>query len=184
MRLVYDKNFKIAKTANDRRLQFVLIFAMLLATTLVVGCVSLSIGPKAASKSSGVTFDSPSGPFSALSDTKADGAWEDKKNGNVISYLSACGDSVDDTPLTESATETFSDLKDLKTIKAQATTFNGREAYDSEVEGSVEGVATRIRAMLFHKNGCLYTLTYVGLAPSFDTDRESFNTFLKSFHAP
>jgi hypothetical protein len=63
-------------------------------------------------------------------------------------------------------------------------TFNGREALSNEVEGLVDGVRTRIHAVVFKKNNCLYTLSYIGVAPAYPKDHPHFDEFLRSFKAP
>lgn len=147
------------------------------------GCVSVNIGPGKTERSADVTFTAPDAPFSPIDGSKADGAWQNRGNGNTISFLSTCNDPAD-PPLEAVARELFTDLKDAKTIANETTIFNGREALSTEVEGRIDGVFTRIRALVFKKNACLYTLSYIGVARSFAADRASFDRFLKSFQAP
>lgn len=159
-------------------------FAIAIASIVfATSCVSVNIGPKGAQKSEGVTYNSPGSPFKQLENARADGAWLNSDNGNSISYLSTCNDPADPS-LETAAREMVADLKDLQTIKSEVTTFNGREALDNEVEGKVEGVSTRIRSMIFKKNGCLYTISMVGITKTFDQDRSRFAEFLKGFRAP
>jgi len=147
------------------------------------GCVSVNIGPGKTERSADVTFAAPSTPFEPIDGSKADGAWQNRKNGNTISFLSTCNDPADPT-LEAVARELFTDLRDAKTITSETTTFNGREALLTEIEGRVDGVLTRIRALVFKKNACLYTLSYIGVARSFGEDRVGFDRFLKGFQAP
>lgn len=156
--------------------------ALSTATGLGAGCVSVNIGQKAGERSEGVDVAPPPSPFEAIK-TRADGAWQNKANGNSISYFSTCNDPAD-PPLDSVARELFADMKNLRIIRQFQTTFGSREALDSEVEGSVEGVPTRIRSMIFKKNGCMYTISYVGITKAFDEDRQRFDTFLRSFRAP
>jgi hypothetical protein len=51
-------------------------------------------------------------------------------------------------------------------------------------EGRVDGVLTRLELMLFKKNNCLYTLSYVALTKSFNDNREAYSKFSESFKAP
>ncbi|MES2963531.1 MAG: hypothetical protein V4760_06545 [Bdellovibrionota bacterium] len=147
------------------------------------GCVSVNIGGSKAERSKGVRVSAPSAPFTEIEGSRADGAWKNSSNGNSISYLSTCNDPAD--PSLETATnELFSDLKAMIVKKQATTTFSGREALDTEVDGKMEGIATRVRSVVFKKNGCLYTLSLVGVAAKFDEDRSKFDQFLTAFEAP
>ena len=168
-------------TSRIRQLR---ISALALALfVLASGCVSVNIGGSKTERSKGVRVTEPASPYREIEGSRADGAWKNPSNGNSISYFSTCNESTD--PSLETATnELFADLKNL-VIKRQATTeFNGREALDSEVEGKMEGILTRVRSIVFKKNGCLYTLSHVGIAAKFDEDRKTFDGFLQSFEAP
>jgi hypothetical protein len=160
------------------------VWAIFITTfAFLTGCISVSVGPKGAEKSKGVEFTPPKSPFESLNDAKADAVWINKKNGNSISYLSTCNDPAD--PTIETATrELFADLKDLNMIKSQTEQFHGREALLSEVEGKSEGVLTKINSLVFKKNGCLYTISLVGLAKSFEADKSQFEKFVAGFEAP
>lgn len=150
---------------------------------VLTGCISLNVGGGSVEKSSGVEFTEPAGSFERLPDTRADRAWLNRSNGNSISYLSTCNDPAD--PSLETATnELFAGLSDLKVVRSSRASFNGRDALTTEVEGKLEGVQTRIRAMVFKKNGCLYTVSYVGIPDAFVKDLHHFENFLQSFEAP
>lgn len=160
-----------------------IVAAVSIASTLATGCVSIKLGPGPGERSTGVQFAPPTEPFSLLPNTKADGAWQNKNNGNSISYYSTCNDPAD-PPLETVTKELFADLKDLKTLQSQTVTFNGREGLESEVEGQIDGVSTRIHALVYKKNNCLYTLSYIALTKSFDEDKGRFLEFMRSFQAP
>lgn len=158
---------------------------VLTAITMVVfcACVSVNLGPKPGERSKGVDYRAPASPYEFLKDTRADGAWQNKSNGNSISYFSTCNDPADPALETVSR-ELFNELKDIRTIKQESSNFNSRESLEMEVEGKVDGVPTRIRALMFKKNGCTYTLSHIGLPKGFDADRRMFDDFLRSFQAP
>lgn len=158
-------------------------FTFAFATLVLSSCVTVSLGGSKAERSKGVRVSLPVAPYREIEGSRADGAWKNPTNGNSISYLSTCNDPAD--PTLETATnELFSDLKNM-VVKKQATTeFNGREALDTEVEGKMEGIVTRVRSVVFKKNGCLYTLSHVGIASKFEEDRPKFDQFLSSFEAP
>lgn len=143
----------------------------------------MNLGPKGAEHSKGVEYNAPSAPYQKLKDAKADGAWQNSQNGNSISYFSMCNDPAD--PSIESvARELLSDLRDAKVLRQMSLTYNAREALETEIEGKVDGVLTRIRTLIFKKNGCTYTLSQIGIPRAFEDDRSRFNEFLKGFRAP
>lgn len=160
-----------------------LALALAISIPSLAACVTVNIGGSKVERSKGVRVTLPAAPYEEIENTRADGAWKNPSNGNSISYLSTCNDPADPS-LETATTELFSDLKNL-VIKRQATTeFNGREALDSEVEGKIEGILTRVRSVVFKKNGCLYTLSHVGVAKTFDEDKSKFDQFLAGFEAP
>lgn len=159
------------------------IFAFYLPALLLSGCISVNIGNKAGQKSTAIALNAPAAPFEEMRKTPADGAWQNRRNGNTISYYSTCNDSTD--PAIEAVMrELFLEMKDLRTIRTGNSTFNGRESLETEVEGKLDGVTTRIRALVFKKNGCTYTLNHIGVPRSFEEDRGRFDNFLANFKAP
>jgi hypothetical protein len=150
---------------------------------LSASCVSVNIGPKAGEHSKQVSFTAPPAPYQALKQTNADNAWQNPKNGNTISYFSTCNDPSD--PSIESVgSDLLSELREAKEVSKATVLFNGREGLDQEVEGRVEGIPTKIRAMVFKKNGCVFSVSFIGVSRAFDSDRKVFNEFLKGFKAP
>jgi hypothetical protein len=147
------------------------------------GCVSVNVGPKKASKAEGVRFETPASPFAALNSEGADKAWLNKTNGNTIAYQSTCNDA-NDPPLDAIQSEILSVFGNVKIEKTATTEFNGREALRTEAEGVVDGVKTRTELLIFKKNDCTYTLSYVGVAKRFAEDQARFAQFVQSFGAP
>ncbi len=165
---------------SDLRGTSILAFLSVLVST---GCVSISIGPKKAARSEGVVLVEPGSPFKELKAPRADGAWQNPNNGNSISYITDCSDLSEPTEDSVSR-ELFSDISEMRKIRSEVVPYNNRNSVNMEIEGKVEGVSTRIQAVVFKKNGCFYTLTYVGVSNSFEENRESFHKFLKDFRAP
>jgi hypothetical protein len=162
-------------------------FAVAGAAALVIlssGCVSVNLGGgKGPERSKDVRFEAPGGPFQKLQKTQADAAWQNPANGNSISYLSTCNESSD--PGLETATEEMiSVLGETKTLTQKSYMFDGRAALDTEAEAKVEGVPTKIRTLVFKKNGCLYTLSLLGVSKTFSDDQKYFDHFVKGFTAP
>ena len=151
--------------------------------SIAVGCVSVNIGDKKIRRSEGVSYRGPTLPFKALDGRGADQAWKNVTNGNMISYLSTCNDPADPT-IENVQTELLSAFDGIHVKKSAARPFNGRQALNTEAEGLIDGVKTRIELLVFKKNDCTYTLTYVGPAVRFDQDQPQFQSFVNSFEAP
>jgi hypothetical protein len=147
------------------------------------GCISVNIGPKGPEKSKNVSVTPPDAPFEEIKGLRADGAWQNPQNGNSISYLSTCNEQSD--PSLETATdEMIAAFGETKRLSQKKLVFDGRDALDTEAEARVEGVPTKIRALVFKKNGCLYTLSLIGVAKTFEKGQRPFEDFVKGFQAP
>lgn len=150
---------------------------------LASACVSVNLGGKGPERSKNVSYSAPGGPFQQLKKTEADAAWQNFSNGNSISYLSTCNESAD--PSLETATEEMiSVLGSTRTLTQKSYMFDGRAALDTQAEAKVEGVPTKMRTLVFKKNGCLYTLSLLGVTKNFDQDQKYFDGFVRGFSAP
>lgn len=161
---------------------------------LSTACVSVNIGGGKVEKSDGVKFSEPSSGFKAIKNARADGAWNRASTGSTIAYQSSCGDTAE-SPLESLAEDLFAGFESGKRLKSERAPFDGREALDVEHEGKVDGVATRVRALIYRKNQCTYVLTFVTLPKSLvaatsskpdpsNGDADEFAKFLSSFKAP
>ncbi len=185
------------KAEGGRQRAFACIrFALSLAFAVGLGtsCVSVNIGASKVEKSSGVKFVEPESGFKVFKSARADGAWNRHLTGSTIAYQSACGDTSE-TTLESLAEDLFSDFENKKQYKAERIPFDSREALDVETEGKVDGVITRVRAVIYRKNQCTYILTFVtlpnGLTANVSTkpdrsngDAAEFTKFLSTFKAP
>ena len=176
----FDK--KRGKTLSRTLRLFFRTALVITSAALFTSCVSVSLGPGKVEKSSGVRVEEPTAPFVAI-DTKADGAWKSKDTGSTIAYQSGCGESAD-LPLESLAEELFSGLEEKKEISKQRRPFDGREGLDIEIEGKLDGVLTRTRTLVYKKNRCSYTLTFITLPQNLDLDKPKFEKFILGFAAP
>lgn len=158
-------------------------FIGILLIVLNSACVSVNVGGKKASKAEDVKYETPSSPFSSLNAEGADKAWQNKNNGNTIAFQSTCNDQAD-PPLDAIQAEVLSVFGDVKVEKTSTKEFNGREALSTIAEGVVDGVRTKTELLIFKKNDCSYTLSYVGVAKRFAEDQARFTQFVNSFGAP
>ncbi len=157
------------------------------------GCVSVNIGPGKMEKSDGVKYQAPTTGFREIKKSGADSAWNNSSTGSTIAYQSNCGDAAE-TSLDSIAEDLFVGFEQSKTLKKERVPFDGREALDIEVEGKVDGVQTRVRALAYRKNDCAYVLTLVALPkslvadtaskPAASSDLSEFSKFLSTFKAP
>ncbi len=157
--------------------------SFILAASLFFGCVSVKLGPHKTERSEGVRFSAPDKPFAQLEPRGADQAWKNPANGNLISYLSVCNDPAD-PDLETVRSEMLAALENARILSTVDRDFNGRRALSSEAEGAVDGVKTRLELLVFKKNNCTYSLTYLGLVNRFAEDRGRFQAFIDSFEAP
>lgn len=146
-------------------------------------CVSVQLSSKEAVVASNISFVAPASPFEKLAVQDIDRAWKNSKNGNSISFRTACQDPVEsDVKTIEQSIVNGLDAATLE--KSETVPYNGREALHSIVQGKLDGVGTKIELMIFKKNDCTYTLTYVALPKNFPSDQPTFQKFLKEFVAP
>jgi hypothetical protein len=54
----------------------------------------------------------------------------------------------------------------------------------TEAKGTVDGVLIGIQTLSFNKNGCSYTLTYVGILSKLTSEKNHFTQFISHFRAP
>ena len=149
----------------------------------IVGCVSVNLGAGKVEKASDVQFQEPKPPFQKIDNPTVDLSWQNIKNGNTIAFLSECNAKAE-ISIQTMETESLAALSNLKILKSEMKEFNEREAKEILAEGQVDGIAVKIQLMLFKKNSCNYTLSFVGRKKVFDKDTSEFQTFLIEFKAP
>jgi len=174
-----------------------MLCAIAIAVLAGPACVSVNIGPGKVEKSDGVKFQAPASGFRPINKPEeksgADSAWTNSATGSTIAYQSNCGDAAE-TSLDSVAEDLFVGFEQAKTLKKERVPFDGREALDIEMEGKVDGVQTRVRALVYRKNDCAYVLTFVALPKSLVADTSNklaasgdvaeFSKFISTFKAP
>lgn len=151
----------------------------LFSLTLLSACVSLKLSPQT-QRSNKVDYKSPEHPFAPTQSESADVAWIDQQTGNIISYQSICNESLDpdlDTILKKSTLG----LTNKRILKRTSIDYNARKANRISVSGQVDGVDVRLEFVLFKKNACSYTLSFVGLPEHFNKAIDAFNQFVEGF---
>ena len=142
-------------------------------------CISLKISPDT-QRSQSVSYNKPSSPFIETQSTNADKAWIDLETGSIISYQSICNEAIDpdlDTILQKSTSE----LLDRKISKRTRIDYNGRRAERVLVSGQLDGVQVNLEFVIFKKNSCSYTLSFISLPEHFQKSIDTFNKFIDGF---
>jgi hypothetical protein len=158
-------------------------FMILFSLSGLSGCVTVKLGSKEGEKADGVSFKEPTSPFEKVSRTEVDKAWQNPKNGNLISYLSDCKDPTDpslDTVLNNAVTG----IADLKILSRETQEIQGREGQRLKASGKVDGVKSEVDLLAFKRNECIYILGHVGVQNSLAVDAEKFERFIQDFRAP
>ena len=111
-------------------------------------------------------------------DERSDYVYENK-DGRILLSNSFCNE-FQEQALEKLAAKTFQAVKDYKSIKSEATTFNDREAYRMEGTGSVDGVNVTLRLLNTRRNNCYFDFVAIDpLTTKLKVDA-SFEDFLKS----
>ena len=160
-----------------------LIIIAVLSTTVISGCVSVSIQTPKISKSKDILFVPPGEPFKSIKNETVDSAWQSTKNGNTLAFLSECSEKHDPA-LKTMESENLSALTNLQIISSTTAVFNDRESLETTVDGLVDGIPIRMSLLLFKKNGCSFTITYVGRQKYFDNNKNIYEVFKKEFKLP
>lgn len=143
------------------------------------GCISFKISPDT-QKSQSVSYKKPSSPFVETQSASADKAWIDPETGSIISYQSICNESIDpdlETILQKSTSE----LSGRRFLKRTGIQYNSRRAERIFVSGQLDGVKVNLEFVIFKKNSCSYTLSFISLPEHFDKSKDAFNSFIDGF---
>ena len=149
----------------------------------LASCVSVNIADNERQRSESVQFSDPSDNFTKVNHDQLDGLWRNLKNGNSISYLSDCH-SPSDPPLKQIHDNIIRDIENRNVLSANIVSFNRRRALRSTVEGSIDGVSSKMAILVFKQNNCIYILNYVALPATYSADHMVFESFLKGFSVP
>lgn len=155
---------------------------MILMTTALAGCVSVSIPKEEVIKSTRYQFTEPTEPFQKINSEYADHAWRNLKTGNTLVIFTDCGSSRD-IDLSSLENESLLAISNPQVIQTNRFQFNDREALRSLVSGNIDGVSIQMEVLNFKKNTCNYTISYFGKNQTFDQDKELYNQFIKGFTA-
>lgn len=174
------KNVGIQMVRHQR---FIILMGFLFAAFAMSACVSVSISQPPPSKAKKVSFTEPQTPFAAFSTENADKAWQSEKTGATIAYLSECQGNMD-TQLKTVESESLTAITRPVVLSSKTGLFNERESIETLAEGSIDGIHVKISLVVFKKNGCNFTITYMGRKTRFDSELNLFSRFKESFVVP
>lgn len=161
-----------------KRLHLVCLLAL-----FATACVSVELPSTKSRKSTDMVFNTPAAPFEELKSESADKVWLSTKTGNTISFLSEC-ENMADPSLKQLENDSLSALGNPQIESTSPMSYNGREAVQTTATGSVDGVAIKLKLLVFKKNNCSYTLSYAGVAKNFSSELKRFDDFVKDFKVP
>ncbi|GIL17623.1 MAG: hypothetical protein BroJett040_13740 [Oligoflexia bacterium] len=156
--------------------------ALYILFLLLTSCVSVNVNPSKVTRAKDVEFIAPSSPFHSIQNNSVDQAWQSKNTGNTIAYLSECGGS--DISLKQMETESLSAISQPNILESKTGTYNDRESLESLAAGKVDGIEIKMKLILFKKNNCNYTISYIGRKDPFSAEENYFQKFISGFKAP
>lgn len=155
--------------------------AIVILFLTLTSCVSVNVSPTKATRAKDLRVKVPSNPFQPIQNSSVDQAWQSKTTGNTIAYLSECGGA--DVNLKQMETESLSALTGGTILETKNSLFNERESLETLALGKVDGIEIKMKLILFKKNNCNYTISYIGRKDPYQTEESHFNDFLKGFIA-
>ncbi len=150
------------------------------------GCLSFDLGQiisPPVEKSDKVKVTVPSEKYEEINNKIVDRAWQNKKNGNTIAYFSECN-SPSDNSIENIEKENIKAIINAKVIERKMVDYNSRKALVSIVSGQFNKDQIKVKIVLFKKNGCIFTISYVSRAIFYAADERIFQKFVEDFKIP
>lgn len=160
----------------------ILKLILFLISTLFSSCISIGLN-KSPEPAKDIKFDNPKSPFESVKSKTGDKVWMSTNSGNSISYISDCSQQSDPS-LNSLESDALSGVENLKILESIDFNYNQRFAKSTIAQGTLDGIAIKIKIISFKKNNCNYNLLYTGVADKFDKEITYFDKFKESFVAP
>lgn len=147
---------------------------------LVSSC-SLLIGPPKTETAKGslykIDFKEENWEEDRKVEERSDYVWKNVKDGRILLSNSFCNE-FQDQGLDALALKTFKIVSDLKVEQKKFTTFQDREAYLLEGQGSVDGVPVGLKLLNTRRSNCYFD--FVSITPLSSTQKPppAFEKFL------
>lgn len=147
---------------------------------LLSGC-SLSMSPERSKSAMGDEYEISflSQDWSQKKEDRSDYVWINQTDGRIMLSNSFCGE-FQEAPLEQLALKTFNTIDNLIIKKKKITTLNGREAFEADGEGEVDGVKVSLTLLNTRRNNCYFDFVSITPLNSAQVKREDFDKFLKS----
>lgn len=158
---------------------FRVIFIFFIFSNLA--CVSIDIPKNELKRSNTYSYKKPNSDlFKSKETPNLDILWVHANNGNSISILSDCSSNYDPS-LKQIKNGITSGINNLETKSSNYKTYNKRKALFTHIIGDVDGVLSEFDLVIFKKDGCVYTLTYVATKNSYKATKQIFDDFVLNF---
>jgi hypothetical protein len=146
----------------------------------VSGCISVKLNQREKQRSQSYEFQAPPAIFQVLPTDFADHAWQSKKTANSLVVITECG-TLADQDLQKIANEHLLALQSIEIQKQNFTTFSERQTFFAIAKGKLDGVEVKMAIQTTNKNGCNYTITYLGRQISFAEEFPLWESFISGF---
>lgn len=147
---------------------------------VLAGC-SLSMGPERSKSAKGdeykISFQSPE--WTQKKEDRSDYVWINQNDGRIMLSNSFCGE-FQEAPLEQLALKTFNSIDNLKIKKKKFTTFNDREAFQTEGEGEVDGVKVSLILLNTRRNNCYFDFVSITPLASAQLNLQDFDKLLQT----
>jgi hypothetical protein len=125
--------------------------------------------------------DAQIGSDKAFSSEITDVAYQSKRTSAIISLNSSCRDGRETIPdVAPYLRELLLGMTDVSERTENSREIAGADARESTVAGNMAGQATKIRALVLAKSGCIYDLMYISRPGLFPVHENDFNRFVSS----
>ena len=160
-----------------------------ITAVLSLAACSLLFPDRTAPKSASYHVDKLQDPWQkvAVADADADSdalradlAFENKKNGGIISINSICR-KYNRYSLEELTLNLVRGIESKEEISQTKRQMDGAEALDSLFSGIVDGVKVNIRTVVLTKNNCTYDFLHIIVPQKNQTADPEFDRFIASF---
>ncbi len=130
-------------------------------------------------KSFQLAFD-PIGWAELKEKADADKAWHNPKTGAIMSVRSLC-DRYEHVSLRNLSKNLQDVLDDVEVLDTQSRSIASREAYDSLIVGTLDGVKVQSRIVVVRKNHCLFDFVITENPTLSSSSKVGFEKLLGSF---
>ncbi|HLB59605.1 MAG TPA: hypothetical protein VJL87_05945, partial [Bdellovibrionota bacterium] len=119
--------------------------------------------------------------WATLVETLADVAYVNRETGATISLTSTC-EKYKDIPLDQLMDNVLLGMSDAKKLKDEKFTLDEREALRVVLIANADGVPVKTQVIVMRKNFCIYDFIYTARPQNYDSQVNTFDQFVRSFH--